>query len=235
MIYLLEDDDSIRELIIYTLNSLNIKTTGFAKPSEFWQALQKEKPSLLLLDIMLPEEDGLSILKKIRNDSSIRRLPVIMLTAKGSEYDKVVGLDCGADDYITKPFGMMEFVSRVKAMLRRTEIYEENDKDYVEYNIGRLYVCPTKHIVKIADEEISLTVKEFELLSLLIENKSVVFSRGQLLNRIWGYDFNGENRTVDVHIGTLRQKLKECGDYIETVRGYGYKFIGEEKNDKKNI
>lgn len=220
MIYFLEDDSSIRELVVYTLNNSGMEAAGFAKPSDFWAAMEKQLPKLILLDIMLPEEDGLHILKRLRSSSSTRKLPVIMLTAKGSEYDKVIGLDEGADDYIPKPFGMMELVARIKALLRRTE---EKDSE-IEYTLGNLYVCPSKHIVKSNGKSITLTLKEFELLCLLMENKDIVFTRDQLLNRIWGYDFDGESRTVDVHIRTLRQKLGESGGFIETVRGIGYRI-----------
>lgn len=219
MIYLVEDDDSIRELVIYTLHSTGMEAQGFALPSAFWAAMTEQKPELVLLDIMLPEEDGLEILKKIREDNATKALPVIMLTAKGTEYDQVVGLDCGADDYVPKPFGMMALVARIKAVLRRTEkpIQEK------VLQLGELTVNPTRHVVQVGEMVISLTLKEFELLCLLLENQGVVFTRDQLLNRIWGYSFDGESRTVDVHVRHLRQKLGECGKYIETVRGIGYR------------
>ena len=220
MIYVLEDEKSILELLVYTLNNSGLEAKGFSRPSEFWKEM-KEVPDLLLLDIMLPEEDGLTILKKLRSEKHTKNMPVIMLTAKSSEYDKVMGLDIGADDYITKPFGMMELVARIKAVLRRTQKEETGEK---EYQIGELFVALKQHVVKVGGISITLTSKEFELLSMFIENQSVVFSRDHILNRIWGYEFDGANRTVDVHIGTLRQKLGECGEYIKTVRGYGYKF-----------
>lgn len=223
MIYLLEDDDNIRKLILYTFASQNMDAMGFAKPSEFWKQIDKELPSLILLDIMLPEEDGLQVLKKLRNNSSTADIPIIMLTAKGSEYDKVVGLNGGADDYIVKPFGMLELVARVNAHLRRTM----NQNKVKEFVLKDLYVCPAKHIVKVKDEKITLTLKEFELLCLLLDNKGIVLSRNQLIDRIWGYAFDGETRTVDVHIRTLRKKLKSAGEYIETVKGVGYKIGGE--------
>lgn len=225
MIYLVEDDDSIRELVTYTLNSSGLETEGFDKPSDFWKAVESRLPSLVILDIMLPEENGLSVLKKLRNSSDTRRLPIMMLTAKSTEYDKVVGLDSGADDYVAKPFGMMELLSRVKALLRRTSAVDEND----EYKFGDLYLNTCRHTVKVKGESISLTLKEYELLSLLMRNKGIVFDRDRLLSTIWGYSFDGENRTVDVHIRTLRHKLGICGDYIETVRGVGYKFGSEVK------
>ena len=219
MIYLVEDDESIRELVVYTLKSQDLDAKGFEKPSLFWKELDKELPSLILLDIMLPEEDGISILKKLRARPDTRKLPIIMLTAKGSEYDTVLGLDSGADDYIPKPFRMMELISRIKARLRRVE-----DNGAEEYRMGNLYVCPSRYVVTVNQEPVSLTLKEYEMLCLLLKNSGIVLSRTQLLNQIWGYEFDGESRTVDVHIRTLRQKLGEAGDLIETVRGIGYKM-----------
>ena len=219
MIYLVEDDESIRELVVYTLKSQDLDAKGFEKPSLFWKELDKELPSLILLDIMLPEEDGISILKKLRARPDTRKLPIIMLTATGSEYDTVLGLDSGADDYIPKPFRMMELISRIKARLRRVE-----DKGAEEYRMGNLYVCPSRYVVTVNQEPVSLTLKEYEMLCLLLKNSGIVLSRTQLLNQIWGYEFDGESRTVDVHIRTLRQKLGEAGDLIETVRGIGYKM-----------
>lgn len=231
MIYVLEDDNSIREFVVYTLCHMNLPAKGFDKPSAFWLAMEEEKPELLLLDIMLPEEDGLSILGKLRADRDNKSIPVIMLTAKDSEYDKVLGLDTGADDYVAKPFGMMELVARIKALLRRTEPGNgdqgRSDEEKV-YTIGDICVYPERHKVKIDGVTVNLTLKEYELLFLLIQNKGMVFTRDQLLNRIWGYEFDGESRTVDVHIRTLRQKLGDAGSCIETVRGVGYR-IGEEE------
>lgn len=226
MIYILEDDESIRNFVGYALNNSGMPTQGFALPSEFWKAIKTEQPQLLLLDIMLPEEDGLSILSKIRSSPDTKDLPVILLTAKGTEYDKVLGLDSGADDYISKPFSMMELISRIKALLRRTRPKKEVAD---EYSVGGLYLCPSKHIVRVGDEEVSLTLKEFELLCLLVTNSDTVFTRDVILQRIWGFSFDGESRTVDVHIRTLRTKLGECGDLIETVRGIGYKVSGSAK------
>lgn len=220
MIYLIEDDKNIRELVVYTLTGCSLETRGFGLPSEFWAEMEKTLPSLILLDIMLPEEDGLSILKKLRADSKTRDIPVLMLSAKGSEYDRVVGLDLGADDYLPKPFGMMELIARVKALLRR--FGQTPSKE--EYRIGCLTVCPDQHTVLVDGVEVQLTYKEFELLTKLLRNRGVVLTRDQLLNDIWGYAFDGENRTVDVHIRTLRQKLGAAGEYIETVRGVGYKI-----------
>ena len=214
MIYLVEDDESIRELVVYTLKSQGMDAKGFERPSLFWKELEKEVPALILL-----EEDGISILRKLRTRPDTRKIPVIMLTAKGTEYDVVMGLDSGADDYIPKPFRMMELISRIKARLRRAE-----DKGAEEYRLENLYLCPGRHIVTVDQEPVNLTLKEYEMLVLLLKNSGMVLSRTQLLNQIWGYEFDGESRTVDVHIRTLRQKLGSAGDLIETVRGVGYKI-----------
>ena len=222
LIYLVEDDNSIRELVAYTLHSAGFRAEGFEKPSAFWHACKTQLPDLVLLDLMLPEEDGISILKKLRNDPETRKMPIILLTAKSSEYDKVMGLENGADDYVAKPFSMMELLARVKALLRRVEKDENTG-----LTIGDLFVDKTRHEVLVKGEQVTLTLKEFELLCLLVENKGKVLTRDQLLNSIWGYEFDGENRTVDVHIRTLRQKLGSCGEYIETVRGVGYKVGGK--------
>lgn len=224
MIYLVEDDANIRELVVYTLCSTGFEAQGFERPSLFFKALETSIPDLVLLDIMLPEENGLSILSKLKASSKTRDIPIIMLTAKGTEIDKVKGFENGADDYIVKPFGMMELVARVKARLRS----RKNVKALSEYSMGDLYVCPKKHIVRVKDENIILTLKEFEMLCMLLENRNVVLTRDQILNRIWGYSFDGESRTVDVHIRTLRQKLGSAGDVVETVRGIGYKITGED-------
>lgn len=224
MIYILEDDASIRKLVVYTLNSQGMEAEGFERPSRFWSALEERKPELLLLDIMLPEEDGLQILKRLRADPTTRKLPVIMLTAKGTEYDKVLGLDQGADDYIAKPFGMMELMARIRTALRHSGQEGENK---TTYRVGQLYVDPGRHIVRDGQREVTLTLKEFQLLCLLLERQGTVFTRDQLLNTIWGYEFDGASRTVDVHIRTLRQKLGDSGNCIETVRGIGYKINGE--------
>lgn len=223
MIYLLEDDANIRSFVLYALTSSGLEAKGFERPSEFWKAVKTELPDLVLLDIMLPEEDGLSVLAKIRQSGAMTSLPVIMLTAKGSEYDKVIGLDSGADDYIAKPFGTMEMISRIKALLRRTSASIGK-----EYKIAGLYVNPMKRIVKSDGVEVQLTFKEFELLCLLLENAENVLTREKILAKVWGYGFDGESRTVDVHIRTLRQKLGNCGDMIETVRGVGYRFSSDE-------
>lgn len=220
MIYVVEDDSSIRELIVYTLTSMNLEAMGFEKASEFWAQMDKQMPTLVMLDVMLPEEDGIEILKKIRKNNQTERLPVIMVTAKVSEYDRINGLDNGADDYIPKPFSMLEMVARVKALLRRTREVE-NKK---EYTVENLYVCPIKHIVKVDDKDVMLTLKEFDMLCLLLQNRGIVLTREQLLNKIWGYEFDGESRTVDVHIRTLRQKLGSAANIIKTIRGVGYKI-----------
>ena len=220
MIYLVEDDDSIRELVIYTLQTTGFQAKGFACAKDFWEEMKKEMPRLVLLDIMLPDEDGLTILKKLRESGHTARLPIIMLTAKGTEYDKVVGLDSGADDYIPKPFGMMELVSRIKALLRRAEPEQKAGA----HQVGPISVDLSKHSVKVKGEPVTLTFKEFELLCYLMENEGIVLTRDQLLSKIWGYDFDGETRTVDVHIRTLRQKLGVASSYIETIRGVGYKM-----------
>ena len=221
MIYLLEDDDSIRDLVIYTLQSQGMEAKGFPRPSAFWEAMAEHTPSLVLLDIMLPEEDGISVLKQLRSSARTCRLPVIMLTAKGTEYDKVLGLDAGADDYLAKPFGMMELLSRIRALLRRTQ------READIYRCGVLTVDQTRHTVTVNGQEVILTQKEFEVLCLLLKNRGQVLSRERLIEDVWGYAFTGESRTVDVHVRTLRQKLGEAGAYIETVRGYGYKISRE--------
>ena len=225
MIYLVEDDASIRELVVYALNNSGFQAFGFDTPSAFWQALAKQTPELILLDIMLPEEDGLQMLRRLRQSPVTRRTPVIMLTAKGSEYDKVIGLEAGADDYIPKPFGMMELIARVKALLRRADDRPADES----YRAGCLTVCPERHLVEVEGRQVTLTLKEFEMLCMLLKNRNMVLTRDQLLNQIWGYSFDGENRTVDVHIRTLRQKLGPAGDVIETVRGVGYKIGGDDR------
>ena len=223
LIYLLEDDDSIRKLVIYALNSQGYEAKGFERPAEFWNAMGQAQPDLVLLDIMLPEEDGLTILQKLRAAAGTKKLPVIMLTAKNTEYDRVVGLDSGADDFISKPFGMMELVARVRAVLRRTESREENS----DYQLGELFVSPKRHVVKVDGEEVSLTNKEFELLCLLLEHQGMAMTRDAIMDGVWGQEFSRENRTLDVHVRTLRTKLGPAGHYIETVRGVGYKMGGE--------
>lgn len=221
MIYLVEDDDSIRELVLYTLHTTGFEAEGFRNAADFWQALEKEPPQLVLLDIMLPDEDGLHILKRLRAGAETADLPVMMLTAKSSEYDRVVGLDSGADDYMPKPFGMMELVSRVRALLRRAAKPAAEDK---LFTAGSLAVDVKRRAVTVDGEPVILTYKEFELLCYLLENRGVVLSRDQILTKIWDYNYSGETRTVDVHIRTLRQKLGDAGALIETVRGVGYRL-----------
>lgn len=221
MIYLVEDDDSIRELVLYTLHTTGFEAEGFRNAADFWQALEKELPQLVLLDIMLPDEDGLHILKRLRAGAETADLPVMMLTAKSSEYDRVVGLDSGADDYMPKPFGMMELVSRVRALLRRAAKPAAEDK---LFTAGSLAVDVKRRAVTVDGEPVILTYKEFELLCYLLENRGVVLSRDQILTKIWDYNYSGETRTVDVHIRTLRQKLGDVGALIETVRGVGYRL-----------
>ena len=223
MIYFVEDDNSIRKLVLYSLTSAGMEAEGFARPGEFWSALDRQIPQVVLLDIMLPEEDGISILKRLRASRKTKRLQVILLTAKGSEFDKVVGLDAGADDYVAKPFGMMELMARVRPALRRAE---DAIPTVPILSLGELSVDRGRHLVRVAGEDVALTLKEFQLLCLLLERPGTVFTRDQLLSTVWGYDFDGASRTVDVHVRTLRQKLGTAGNLVQTVRGIGYK-IGE--------
>ena len=220
MIFCVEDDISSRELMIYTLKSAGFDAKGFPESTDFWKALETETPELIMLDIMLPGEDGIEILKKLRKKTKTAEIPVIMATAKGTEFDKVTGLDTGADDYLVKPFGMMEMISHIKAVLRRTA--PKTSKNVL--STGKLSLNLDEHSVFVDGEKVVLTFKEFELLKIFMENPGKVFSRDALLERVWGADYYGETRTVDVHIGTLRTKLGECGDYIETVRGVGYRM-----------
>ena len=226
MIYLVEDDDNIRKLVSYALTKEGYDVKGFAVPSEFWNETKTEIPDLVMLDIMLPQEDGLSILKKLRTMHETEDLPIIMLTAKDSEFDKVTGLDLGADDYISKPFGMTELISRVKALLRRFNRLKTKKKPY---EICALFVDPEKHIVKVDGEEITLSFKEYSLLLVLLEADGNVVSRDTLLTKIWG-EYYDESRTLDVHIRKLRVKLKEAGSLIKTFKNVGYR-IGGEEND----
>lgn len=206
--------------MVYTLTASGFEARGFADAASFWEAADAQIPRLVLLDIMLPDEDGITILTKIRSHPKTSCVPVIMATARGTEYDKVIGLDLGADDYLAKPFGMMEMVSRVRAVLRRGAVRGTAQT----LQIGGLTLNPQQHAVLSGGESVTLTLKEYELLKLLMENPGIVFTREQLMARIWGDDFLGESRTVDVHIGTLRTKLGSCGSCIETVRGVGYKM-----------
>ncbi len=228
MIFCVEDDKSIRDLMIYTLNSAGYKAEGFSDSEKFWEAIKKNRPELILLDIMLPGEDGITILKKLKNSSLTADIPVIMSTAKDAEFDKVIGLDSGADDYLCKPFGMMEMLSRIRAVLRRT-----TPKNTEVYTVGDIMIDEGKHSVFVKGRQVTLTLKEYELLKLFMKNTGHVFTREVLLSKIWGLEFIGETRTVDVHIGTLRTKLAECGDMIKTVRGVGYKM--EAVNEQKDL
>lgn len=223
MIYCVEDDRSIRELLVYALKSGGFDAEGFSESRDFYKALESGLPSMVLLDIMLPGEDGIEILRRLKASAKTRNIPVIMLTAKSSEYDKVLGLDSGADDYITKPFGIMELLARVKAVLRRVGAANNS----TELSAGGLSMNIEKHSVVADGQEVTLTLKEFELLRYLLENSGIVLSRNQILEEVWGYDYEGETRTVDVHIRSLRQKLGASGGIIETVRGVGYR-IGED-------
>lgn len=220
MIFCVEDDDGIRDLMIYTLNAAGFEARGMSDGAQLWEALRTDMPELILLDIMLPGEDGITLLKRLRGNPATAHLPIIMATAKASEYDKVMGLDLGADDYLAKPFGMMEIVSRVRAVLRRAAPQAAGKT----LCVGQLTLHTAEHTVFAAGEPIALTLKEYEMLRLLMENPGKVFTRGQLLEHIWEMDYAGETRTVDVHIGTLRTKLGSCGAYIETVRGVGYRM-----------
>lgn len=222
MIYCVEDDANIRELVVYTLETTGMKAKGFEDGKTFLLSMEQQLPDLVLMDIMLPGEDGMKLLAKLKGSSTTKKIPVIMLTAKGSEYDKVKGLDGGADDCITKPFGMMELVSRIKAVLRRVG----NERGVTEFAAGNLTMDTRKHEVRVDGQLINLTLKEYELLKRFIRNQNMVLTRDQLLEEIWGYDFDGETRTVDVHIRTLRQKLGTAGELIETVRGVGYRMGG---------
>ena len=219
MIYCVEDDNGIRDLMTYTLAVSGYEAKGFPDSTGLWEALHTVRPELIMLDIMLPGEDGITILKKLRENSATADIPVIMATAKGTEYDKVIGLDLGADDYLAKPFGVMEMVSRVRAVLRRSAPHSSG-----VLTVGPIALDVVRHRVTVGGNEVTLTLKEFELLRLFAENKGVVFTRDQLLAHIWGVDYIGETRTVDVHIGTLRTKLGDAGELIETVRGVGYRM-----------
>ena len=220
MIYCVEDESAIRDLMVYTLKASGFEARGFGDSVGFWSAMKAQKPELILLDVMLPGEDGLTVLKRLRSSPVTSDIPVILATAKGSEYDKVIGLDGGADDYLAKPFGMMEMVSRIKAVLRRTAPKQAKVISY-----GGITLDESRHLVTVNGSPVSLTLKEYEILKLLMDSPGQVFTREILLSDVWGMDFTGETRTVDVHIGTLRTKLAEAGDMIETVRGVGYKMV----------
>ncbi len=217
-VYLLEDDDNIRDLIIYALNNQGFDSIGFSNYKDLYTTISDNPPDLIILDIMLPEKDGYTILKEIKSSKNLDHIPIIMLSAKESELDKVKGLDMGADDYITKPFGVMELISRIKAVMRRSL-----PKTVDEITFGPISISPDTRKVYVDEELIDLTFKEFELLLYLIENKNIVLTRDQLMNQVWGFDFQGETRTIDVHIRSLRQKLKNHSNIIKTVRNVGYK------------
>ena len=229
MIWCVEDDPSIREIEVYALNSTGLEARGFADGEEFWKALEGETPELVLLDVMLPGEDGVAILKRLRDHQRWRDIPVIMATAKGTEFDKVQSLDLGADDYITKPFGMMEMVSRVKAVLRRSQ----PKQSLSSLKLKGLTLDESQHTVTIDGERVVLTYKEYELLRLFLSHPGMAFSRELLLQTVWNTDYAVETRTVDMHIRTLRQKLGAYGRYIETIRGVGYRL--ENQYDKQNL
>ena len=220
MIFCVEDDDSIRELMVYALRASGYSVMGLPNAAGLWEQLRKEKPELILLDIMLPDEDGISILKKLRSYPQTSEVPVIMATAKGTEFDKVIGLDLGADDYLAKPFGMMEMVSRVKAVLRR--VNHTAPSPVLRYR--RIELNEASHRVSVEGRPVELTVKEYELLRLFLKNPGVAFTRENLLNAVWESEFQGETRTVDVHIATLRTKLGSAGETIKTLRGVGYRL-----------
>ena len=219
MIWCVEDDASIRDIEVYALNSTGLAAEGFADGAAFWQALQKTQPELVVLDVMLPEIDGIELLRRMKADTALREIPVIMATAKGAEYDKIQGLDLGADDYLAKPFGVMELVSRVKAVLRRCR-----PQPAAVLRCGGLVVDEQEHTVTADDVRVVLTYKEYQLLRLFLSHPGTAFTRDQLMEQVWGMDFYGESRTVDMHIRTLRQKLGAYGEHIETVRSVGYRW-----------
>ena len=221
MIYLLEDDQNIRDFTIYAVESAGYEIRGFALPSAFRAAVEERTPDVVLLDIMLPEENGLSVLRWLRGNAATKMLPIMMLSARSTEYDKVLGLDSGADDYLAKPFGVMELLSRIRALLRRTASQSSEGETLC---CGGIMLSTARHLVTVREEEIVLTGKEFDLLATLMRNQGIVLSRERILQSVWGYDYSGESRTVDVHIRTLRAKLGEAGNAVETVRGVGYRF-----------
>ena len=223
MIWCVDDDNTIRDIEVYTLTQTGFDAKGFADGISMLEALKTEKPELIVLDIMLPGKDGVDVLKEIRNNPETRKIPVIMATAKGTEMDKIQGLDTGADDYLVKPFGVMEMVSRIKAVLRRCE---PDKKDEI-LSVAEIKLSDKEHLVTVNGEKVVLTFKEFEILKLFMSNPGIVFSRDKLLSEVWGIDYLGESRTVDMHIKTLRQKLGDAGTIIETVIGVGYKMEGK--------
>ena len=220
LIYYVEDDENIRNLVLYSLTSAGYEAQGFDCGEDFWRAFSERTPDLVLLDIMLPGQDGVEWLRRLRERE--QKIPVMMLTARSSEYDKVLGLDAGADDYLTKPFGVMELLSRVRALLRRAG----RDNAGSLLSVGSLTLDPARRVVTCGDTPVTLTFKEFELLHYLLRNQSIVLSREKIMDAVWGVDYPGESRTVDMHIKSLRQKLGPCGEHIVTVRGAGYKIGG---------
>ncbi|MGM9940878.1 MAG: response regulator transcription factor [Bulleidia sp.] len=228
LIYCVEDDTSIREIEIYTLNSTGYEAIGFENGKDFFEALRKRMPDLVLLDIMLPDISGMDILQKMKKDPKLMDIPVILASAKGTEFDKISGLDTGADDYLAKPFGMMEMVSRVRAVLRRSQ-----KKAPSVITTDRISLNDDTHEVRVEGEPVELTLKEYSVLKLLMSHPNIVFTRDRLLNEIWGLDYDGETRTVDVHIRTLRTKLKEAGSCIETIRGVGYRY--KDNHEKETV
>lgn len=223
MIWCVDDDNTIRDIEVYTLTQTGFEAKGFADGISMLEALKTEKPELIVLDIMLPGKDGVEVLKKIRSNPETRKIPVIMATAKGTEMDKIQGLDTGADDYLVKPFGVMEMVSRIKAVLRRCE---SDEKEEV-LTVGEITLSDKEHLVTVNGKKVALTFKEFEILKLFMQSPGIVFSRDKFLSEVWGVDYLGESRTVDMHIKTLRQKLGDVGSRIETVIGVGYKMEGK--------
>ena len=220
-IFIVEDDDNIRDMLLYALSSTEFTASGFNDGGKFWEAVEQTSPTLILLDIMLPGEDGITILKKLKKSSKHKGIPVIMLTAKGSEYDRISGLDMGADDYIAKPFSVLEVISRIRAVLRRCAPDEHED---VSVSVGKIVLQLDKRSVSSDGSAVVLTFKEFELLHYLMINEGIVMTRDKLLTQVWGFDYNGESRTVDMHIRSLRQKLGGSSDIIKTVRNVGYKI-----------
>ena len=223
MIWCVDDDNTIRDIEVYALTQTGFEAKGFADGISMLEALKTEKPELIVLDIMLPGKDGVEVLKKIRSNPETRKIPVIMATAKGTEMDKIQGLDTGADDYLVKPFGVMEMVSRIKAVLRRCE---SDEKEEI-LTVGEITLSDKEHLVTVNGKKVALTLKEFEILKLFMQSPGIVFSRDKLLSEVWGVDYLGESRTVDMHIKTLRQKLGDVGSRIETVIGVGYKMEGK--------
>ena len=227
MIYLVEDDDDIRDLMVYSFRNSRLDAEGFSRPSDFWKAMASELPDIILLDIMLPEEDGISILRKLRSKEKTRSIPVMMVTAKGSEYDKVQGLDLGADDYLAKPFGIMELIARVKALMRRTGTKSGDGSEEEVLRHGDIELRPAGRYVSVGGEDVKLSAREFDLLEYFMRRPGVVLSRDLILPRVWSYSCRIESRTVDVHVKSLRKKLGDAGAEIETVRGIGYRLNQE--------